>query len=153
LTEEFAKNNAKNGEKHFENYLFECILEEFLKYAPKGMFLTKRPLNVINRTPFYISSPQATKAAKVAKAPAKVAKAKVHTPVPHASSTEANIVAAAKKRLAEYKKFVKEMRPKVKSNFPLLKPKQTNDKIDELYRTLIRRREGLSSMESVSIPK
>jgi len=153
LTEEFAKNNAKNGEKHFENYLFECILEEFLKYAPKGMFLTKRPLNVINRTPFYISSPQATKAAKVAKAPAKVAKGKVHTPVPRASSTEANIVAAAKKRLAEYKKFVKEMRPKVKSNFPLLKPKQTNDKIDELYRTLIRRREGLSSMESVSIPK
>jgi hypothetical protein len=160
LTEEFAKNNAKNGEKHFENYLFECILEEFLKYAPKGMFLTKRPLNVINRTPFYISSPQATKAAKapakVAKAPAKVAKAakgKVHTPVPLASSTEANIVAAAKKRKAEYKKFVNEMRPKVKSNFPLLKPKQTNDKIDELYRTLIRRREGLSSMESVSIPK
>jgi hypothetical protein len=128
------------------------------------MFLTKRPLNVINRTPFYISSPQATKVAKapakvaktpakVVKTPAKVVKGKVHTPVPHASSTEANIVAAAKKRLAEYKKFVKEMRPKVKSNFPLLKPKQTNDKIDELYRTLIRRREGLSSMESVSIPK
>jgi len=157
LTEEFAKNNAKNGEKHFENYLFECILEEFLKYAPKGMFLTKRPLNVINHTPFYISatSPQATKApakapAKAAKAPAK---AMVHTPIPRASSTEANIVAAAKKRLAEYKKFVKEMRPKVKSNFPLLKPKQANEKIDELYRTLIRRREGLSSMESVSIPK
>jgi hypothetical protein len=157
LTEEYAKNNAKNGEKHFENYLFEFIIQEFLKYAPKGMFVTKRPLNVINRTPFYISatSPQATKAAKApAKAPVKApAKAKVHTPVPHASSTEANIVAAAKKRLAEYKKFVKEMRPKVKSNFPLLNAKQTNQKIDELYRTLVRRREGLLSIESVSIPK
>jgi len=152
LTEEFAKNNAKNGEKHFENYIFDFILEELLTYAPKGMFLTYRPANVINSTPFYISSPHThTKAA--AKAPAKPAKAKVHTPVHHASSTEANIVAAAKKRLAEYKKFVKEMRPKVKSNFPNLNPKQTNEKIDEMYRTFIRRREGLSSMESVSIPK
>jgi thiamine kinase-like enzyme len=74
LTEEYAKNKAKNGEKHYENYIFEYIIQEFLKYAPKGMFLTKRPLNVINSTPFYISSPQATKSAKSAKA-TKVAKA------------------------------------------------------------------------------
>jgi predicted unusual protein kinase regulating ubiquinone biosynthesis (AarF/ABC1/UbiB family) len=74
LTEEYAKNKAKNGEKHYENYIFEYIIQEFLKYAPKGMFLTKRPLNVINSTPFYISSPQATKAAKSAKA-TKAAKA------------------------------------------------------------------------------
>jgi hypothetical protein len=54
--------------------------------------------------------------------------------------------------LAEYKKFVKEMRPKVKSNFPNLNPKQTIKKIDELYKTFIRRRDGLSSYSSVSIP-
>ena len=148
--EEFEKNRAKNGETHFENFFFECIIQEFLKYAPKGMFVTKRPPNVINRIPFYISSPQATKAAKAAKA--KAPAAKVHTPVPHASSTQANIVVAAKKKEAVYKKFIKEMRPKVKNNFPNLNPKQTKQKIDELYKTFIRRRDGLSSMESVSIP-
>uniref|UniRef100_A0A6C0LFG6 Protein kinase domain-containing protein n=1 Tax=viral metagenome TaxID=1070528 RepID=A0A6C0LFG6_9ZZZZ len=149
VTEEFAKNNAKNGEKHFENHIFECIIQEFLKYAPMGMFITKRPPNVINTTPFYISTNAANTKAKPNAKP----KAMVHTPVPLVSSTEANIVAAAKKRLAEYKKFVKEMRPKVKSNFPNLNPKKTLAKIEDLYRTFIRRRDGLSSFDSVSIPK
>ena len=152
VSEEFAKNNANKGEKHFENYIFDFLLEELLAYAPKGMFLTYRPTNVINSTPFYISAQHAqTKTAKP-KAPAK-AKAKVHSPFPHVASTEANIVAAAKKKVAEYKKFVKEMRPKVKSNFPYLTVKKINEKIDELYKTFVRRRDGLSSFSSVSIPK
>ena len=154
VSEEFAKNNANKGEKHFENYIFDFILEELLTYAPKGMFLTYRPANVINSTPFYISAQHAqTKTAK-AKVPAKgkATKAKVHSPFPHVASTEANIVAAAKKKVAEYKKFVKEMRPKVKSNFPYLTVKRINEKIDELYKTFVRRRDGLSSFSSVSIP-
>ena len=147
VSDEFAKNYAKKGEKDFANYLFDFIMEELLTYAPKGMFLTYRPANVINSTPFYISSPHASTKAK---APTK---AKVNSPFPRVASTEANIVAAAtKKKLAEYKKFVKEMRPKVKSNFPNLNPKQTIKKIDELYKTFIRRRDGLSSYSSVSIP-
>lgn len=55
VAEEFKKNIAKKGEKNFANYLFDFILEEILTYAPKGMFLTYRPTNVINSTPFYIS--------------------------------------------------------------------------------------------------
>lgn len=152
VSDEFAKNYANNGEKHFENYIFDFILEELLAYAPKGMFLTYRPANVINSTPFYISSQHTQSKTAKAKAPAK-AKAKVNSPFPRVASTEANIVAAAKKKLAEYKKFVKEMRPKVKSNFPYLTVKRINEKIDDLYKTFVRRRDGLSSFSSVSIPK
>ena len=152
VSDEFAKNNANNGEKHFENYIFDFILEELLAYAPKGMFLTYRPANVINSTPFYISSQHTQSKTAKTKAPAK-AKVKVNSPFPRVASTEANIVAAAtKKKLAEYKKFVKEMRPKVKSNFPYLTVKRINEKIDDLYKTFVRRRDGLSSFSSVSIP-
>ena len=154
VSDEFAKNNANNGEKHFENYIFDFILEELLAYAPKGMFLTYRPANVINSTPFYISSQHTQSKTAKAKAPAKArAPAKVNSPFPRVASTEANIVAAATtKKLAEYKKFVKEMRPKVKSNFPYLTVKRINEKIDDLYKTFVRRRDGLSSFSSVSIP-
>jgi hypothetical protein len=39
----------------FASYLFSYILENmFLKYAPKGMFITTRPANVINEIPFQI---------------------------------------------------------------------------------------------------
>ena len=143
--------------KNYENAFFDTIINEvFLKYTPKGMFVTTRPPNVINSTPFYISTNAATTAKAVAKpkAAAKAkAKAKVQgSPVPHDSSTQANIAAKATKKLADYKKFVKDMRPKVKSNFPNLNPKQTSKKIDELYKTFIRRRDGLTSLESVSIP-
>ena len=139
--------------KNYENAFFDTIINEvFLKYTPKGMFVTTRPPNVINSTPFYISTNAATNAKPKAAAKAK-AKPKVQgSPVHHDSSTQANIVAAVKNKLAEYKKFVKDMRPKVKSNFPNLNPKQTNKKIDELYKTFIRRRDGLTSLESVSIP-
>lgn len=38
-----------------QNTLFADIIEEiFLKYTPPGMFITRRPPNVINTTPFYI---------------------------------------------------------------------------------------------------
>jgi len=137
--------------KNYENAFFDTIINEvFLKYTPKGMFVTTRPPNVINSTPFYISTNAATTAKATAKAKPKPTVQR--SPVPHDSSTQANIAEKAKKRLAEYKKFVKEMRPKVKSNFPNLNPKQTNKKIDELYKTFIRRRDGLTSLESVSIP-
>jgi hypothetical protein len=39
----------------FASLLFTYIIENmFLKYAPKGMFITKRPPNVINKIPFKI---------------------------------------------------------------------------------------------------
>ena len=140
--------------KNYENAFFDTIINEvFLKYTPKGMFVTTRPPNVINSTPFYISTNAKAATAKAAAKPKVAAKPKAQgSPVPHDSSTQANIVAAVKNKLAEYKKFVKDMRPKVKSNFPNLNPKQTNKKIDELYKTFIRRRDGLTSLESVSIP-
>ena len=141
--------------KNYENAFFDTIINEvFLKYTPKGMFVTTRPPNVINSTPFYISTnAKATATAKPKVAAKPKAKAKVQgSPVHQDSSTQANIVAAVKNKLADYKKFVKDMRPKVKSNFPNLNPKQTSKKIDELYKTFIRRRDGLSSLESVSIP-
>ena len=134
--------------KNYENVFFETIIEEiFIKYTPKGMFVTTRPPNVINSTPFHIGNASPTNAAnpKAAKG-AKGTKAGI-------SSTDANMAAAKKNIEAEYKKFVKEMRPKVKDNFPNLPPKKVVAKIDELYKTFIRRREGLSSFESVSIPK
>ena len=142
--------------KNYENAFFDTIINEvFLKYTPKGMFVTTRPPNVINSTPFYISTNAKAATAKAAAKPKVAAKAKAKvqgSPVPRDSSTQANIAAKAKNKLADYNKFVKDMRPKVKSNFPNLNPKQTSKKIDELYKTFIRRRDGLSSLESVSIP-
>ena len=142
--------------KNYENAFFDTIINEvFLKYTPKGMFVTTRPPNVINSTPFYISTNAKAVTAKAAAKPKVAAKAKAKvqgSPVPRDSSTQANIAAKAKNKLADYKKFVKDMRPKVKSNFPNLNPKQTSKKIDELYKTFIRRRDGLTSLESVSIP-
>jgi len=44
-----------NLSKTFEITLFKSIIEDvFLKYTPKDMFITTRPPNVINETPFII---------------------------------------------------------------------------------------------------
>lgn len=138
--------------KNYENVFFDRIIELFLQYTPKDMFITTRPPNVINSSPFYISMNAANPKAK-AKAKPKPKANVQRSPVPHVSSTQANIVAKAKNKLAEYKKFVKDYRSVVESNYPNLNKKQIMERIDELYKTHIRRRDGLSSIESVSIPK
>ena len=48
-------NNPQNTSKSYATYLFTKIIENiFLKYAPRGMFITQRPSNVINKSPFII---------------------------------------------------------------------------------------------------
>jgi hypothetical protein len=45
-----------NGTTDYAKILFGIIIEEiFLKYTPKGMFVIKRPPNVINSTPYMIN--------------------------------------------------------------------------------------------------
>jgi hypothetical protein len=159
VREEFRKNYDKKGEKDFANYLFDFIMEEILTYAPSGMFLTYRPTNVINSTPFYISRPDNTTkvgkkvAPKVAKKVApKVAKVASPAKVVDSRFTESFIAAAMLKRKEEYQKFVKDMRPKVKKNFPDLPPARVMEKVKELWKTNIRRKDALSTNESVRTP-
>jgi hypothetical protein len=52
-SKEFIYNN---GTTDYAKKIFEIIIEKiFLKYSPKGMFLTLRPLDVINSTPYRIN--------------------------------------------------------------------------------------------------
>ena len=51
---ELTTNTLNN--QHYHVRLFNSIIEEiFLKYTPRGMFITQRPPNVINETPFIIT--------------------------------------------------------------------------------------------------
>ena len=48
-------NNPQNTSKSYAFNIFTNIIENiFLKYAPKGMFITQRPQKVINKSPFII---------------------------------------------------------------------------------------------------
>ena len=52
-SKEFIYNN---GTTDYAKKLFGIIIEEiFLKYTPKGMFVIKRPPNIINSTPYMIN--------------------------------------------------------------------------------------------------
>jgi len=150
--EEVAKNMVDKSDKQYENTIFQRIIEEIFKYAPKNMFITKRPPNVINKSPFYISPPNhvAPKAASpkpVVKKPVKAAK-----PTQYVNSTESNIAAAILKRKKDYKKFVKEMRVKVKEDFPYLTVAKVMAKVKDLWKTHIRKEQGLSSNASIYTP-
>jgi hypothetical protein len=154
--EEVAKNIVDKSDKQYENTIFQRIIEEIFKYAPKNMFITKRPPNVINKTPFYISPPNhvvpnaATSPPKPVKKPAKAANAA--KPTQYVNSTEANIAAAILKRKKDYKKFVKEMRVKVKEEFPFLTVAKVMAKVKDLWKTHMRKQEGLSTNASIYTP-
>jgi hypothetical protein len=120
------------------------------------MFITKRPPNVINKTPFYISPPNhvAPKAASPASSPKPVVKkpAIAAKPTQYVNSTESNIAAAILKRKKDYKKFVKEMRVKVKEEFPFLTVAKVMAKVKDLWKTHIRKQNGLSTNASIYTP-
>jgi len=163
--EEVAKNMVDKSDKQYENTIFQRIIEEIFKYAPKNMFITKRPPNVINKTPFYISppnhvAPKAASATSPASSPKPVVK-KAAKPAKAASATKSvdsrgftkSFKAAAMlMRKEEYVKFVKEMRVKVKKNFPDLTPDRVMAKVKDLWKTHIRRKDALSTDESVRTP-
>ena len=51
----------KSYQKPFEKFFFSDIIEKiFLKYTPKGMFITERPSKVLNDVPFVIRKPDDT---------------------------------------------------------------------------------------------
>ena len=51
----------KTYQKPFEQLFFSHIIEQiFLKYTPKDMFITERPLKVLNDVPFVIRKPDDT---------------------------------------------------------------------------------------------
>ena len=53
---ELYYNNDKKNSLPYSFALFADIIDNvFLKYTPPGMFITQRPTNVINKTPFMIS--------------------------------------------------------------------------------------------------
>ena len=53
---ELYYNNDKKNSLPYSFALFADIIDSvFLKYTPPGMFITQRPTNVINKTPFMIS--------------------------------------------------------------------------------------------------
>jgi len=153
--EEVAKNMVDKSDKQYENTIFQRIIEEIFKYAPKNMFITKRPPNVINKSPFYISppnhvAPKAASAASATSSPKPVKKAA--KPTQYVNSTESNIAAAILKRKKDYKKFVKEMRVKVKEDFPYLTVAKVMAKVKDLWKTHMRKQEGLSSNASIYTP-
>jgi hypothetical protein len=43
------------GDNYAKRFIGSVIQEIFLKYTPKNMFITQRPSNVINNTPFIIA--------------------------------------------------------------------------------------------------
>jgi hypothetical protein len=47
--------NNSGGDNYAKRFIGSVIQEVFLKYTPKNMFVTQRPSNVINKTPFIIA--------------------------------------------------------------------------------------------------
>jgi hypothetical protein len=77
---------------------------------------------------------------------------KAAKPTQYVNSTESNIAAAILKRKKDYKKFVKEMRVKVKEDFPYLTVAKVMAKVKDLWKTHIRKQDGLSSNASIYTP-
>jgi hypothetical protein len=94
------------------------------------------------RTPSPLAKP--VKKPAIAAKPAK--------PTQYVNSTESNIAAAILKRKKDYKKFVKEMRVKVKEDFPYLTVAKVMAKVKDLWKTHMRKQEGLSSNASIYTP-
>lgn len=65
---------------------------------------------------------------------------------------ESFVVAALLKKKHEYKKFVKDMSVKVKKIFPNLTPAKILLKVKELWKEDIRRKEALSTDDTVHTP-